>query len=139
MLAIDGGSAESAGPVHDDGDPNKANAGSQDFKGVWRPSVNQPSPQHGHDDEDAAIGGVHPTERGGLKGRDQAVGDKNHRAQREGGYRPVGPHPLSHEVAPADLGQPGQDEEGNRPENRCIERHVLTIGPNYRSGKKAVD
>src|SRR5580693_3132723 len=100
--------------------------GAQPVEAVRPVPVDRPAPQQAHDDEHPAVGGVYPAEIGaGLERRDDSVARQDDRAghaDRPG--RPLA-QPPPDQVAAADLGQPGGDEQPDAPNDG----HRPTIAP----------
>lgn len=118
---------------HDDGHPHEDHASSQDFKVVGNSSIDEPSPEHGHDNKDPPIGRVDPAKGGGLQGGNETVRHENHSPNEDGRHRPIRSHVLPHEVSPSNLRQTGQDEEAYRTQNRrLLQRHEVTMCESHR-------
>lgn len=80
---------------------------------MWPEGIHDVAPRECHDDEDAAVRGVDPTEvRIRLEGDDHAVADQHERAEQAERPRSRLAQELPHQPAAADLGQAGEDEQG---------------------------
>src|SRR5581483_2601319 len=72
-----------------------------------------PAPAQGQHHEDAAVGRVGAAEGGGLVGGDEAVQHEDRGSQQAQRPRPAVAPPEPDEVAAADLGETGDQEEGD--------------------------
>src|SRR5215207_11526153 len=88
-----------------------------------------PAPEHRHRDEHPAVGRVDSPEVGGLERRHHPVAEEHERAE---GADPPGPplaQPEPHQVAAADLHQPGQNEEVNGTRRRAHFKLSQSLAP----------
>src|SRR5690242_2466286 len=108
-------SLPSAGPEHDDADPGETDDRSHDVGRVGRDAVHDPAPREREDDEDAAVRGVDAAEVRRLVRRHDAVQDEHERAEQPDEHAGAVSPPLPDEIAAADLGETGGDEEQERP------------------------
>ncbi len=68
-------------PVHDHGDPDQAEAGSDQVGWVWGMSVNSPAPEEREDDEDASVSRIDSPEVRRLQCGNNSVKEKNQTAK----------------------------------------------------------
>src|SRR5215471_7262108 len=104
------GSSSSRGE-EDDADAGGYDAGAEPVVAIGAVAVYDPAPQEGHDDEDAAVSGVNAAEVAVLEGGDDPVGDQDDSADHACPPGSVLTQPAPDQVAAADLGQAGRDEQ----------------------------
>src|SRR2546421_3037150 len=106
-----------AGPVHDDRDPDQTERTAQQIKAVGRDAVDGPAPDNREHDEHAAVRRVDAAEMLRLVRRYESIDDEDGGTQRPDERRRALAPPLPDEIAAADLAEPGEDEERQRPDH----------------------
>jgi len=104
-------------PVHDHCNADERDNTAQQIEAVRFDSVDAPSPQDGERDEDAAVSGIDAPEVRRLESWDDAIEKESDPAGKA--VDPGSPfsQPEPDEVSAANLAEPSEDEEDDRPED----------------------
>ena len=101
-------------PVHDDANPGEANDAAHYVREIRAVAVDQPAPQQRQDNEDPAVGGVHPAEVRGLQCGEYAVREEDETTEDAEPDTSMVAKPKPDEIATTYLTETGEHEQRNR-------------------------